>query len=359
MKSKKMILIAFFTAMVIGLSAASQALDAEGSKNLRSANMHLGGGRYEKALPLYEQVLEQNPHHIEAIRKIGGIYFDVNKDYHTAYIFFVKALNEIDDVYSDYESMLSENEKEAQKFYKSEIDKPKLAKAKEELNKLKHDAWALLFNSAKEAFDSENYQKALKLYLEMEDLTPDSLKVLKMISYAYNLLEQKDESFEYMLKIAEIDENDDFVRTNIGNIYYERKEFEKAIEWYRNSAEIDPQVIDNYYNMALAYNQLKDIENTLWAWEKVHEIDPNDIDVVKNISNIAATLDQIDKSLDFLKKAIALEPENEETVKFLTYKLVQEKRFKEALEYAQKWKEINPESEEANQMINYAKQNLK
>ena len=52
-KSLIMIVVILFSA--VSLLAESQKLSADGNKNLRSASMHLSGGRYEKALPLFNR----------------------------------------------------------------------------------------------------------------------------------------------------------------------------------------------------------------------------------------------------------------------------------------------------------------
>ncbi len=353
-------MILFLLSAVFGnIFAASQDLSAEGKKNLRSANMHLSGERYEKALPFYEDVLAENPHNIEALKKVGSIYFDVKKDYKIAYGYFVQVENEIAEIYAEYDQLKQQDEKEADKFYKKEIKKADLEKIKEELGNLLLSCWAKMFNEAKGYFDNEDYETALDKYLYVYEMAPDSIQTVKMLSYTYNKLNNTEKSLEYMKISADMDPTDDVVRTNIGNIMFEQGNYEKAVKWYAAAAEINFSIIDNFYNMALAYSRLGDEVNEGIAFEKVLEIEPDNLDAIINVSNIALKAGDYEKSLTYLKRAAVIDSTNKEIISNLCYKLAQEKRFEEVLEYAQKWKELDPNSENAQQMINLAKQNLK
>ncbi len=359
MKIKILVVILLSSLFISTNYAADQDLNAEGKKNLRSANMHLKAGRYERALPLYEEVLEINPHHIESLKNVGSIFFDIKNDYKKALEYFTKTQDEIDDIYAEYEQLLLEDEKEAGKFFKKYIKKADLEDIQGDLNNLIASSWVKLFNDAKEYFDNEDYETALNKFLYVYEIAPDSIQTTKMLAYTYSRLNMPDESLQYMIKSAEMDKTDDFVRTNIGNVYYQNGEYEEAIKWYQEAAEINPEVIDNHFNMALAYMSLQDDENTMYAFERVLEIDPENLDAIVNISNIAARLEDHEKSMEYLKKAVEVDPENEEFVSILTYKLAQDKKFEEVLKYAEKWKELNPESEDAQQLIDLAKQRMK
>ncbi len=90
---KILFLIGFISIFGTSLLIASQDLSVQGKKNLRSANMHLGGGRTEKALPLYEMVLEENPNQIDALNNLASIYFDFKADYPQARDYFIRLIN--------------------------------------------------------------------------------------------------------------------------------------------------------------------------------------------------------------------------------------------------------------------------
>jgi tetratricopeptide (TPR) repeat protein len=351
-----MTILALFSA---SLFSASQDLTAYGKKNLRSANLHLKEGRPEKALPLYETVLQENPHNIEAMNNLAAIYYDTNKDYKKAHEYFTLTLQEINDVFTEYETLKESDEKAAKKFYKREIKKKDLTEMQERTPKFIQSCWIKLFNDAQEDFNAENYEISLDKFIYVYDLGPDSVVTMKMLAYNYMKLNDEENSLVFLEKVAENDLTDGMVRTQIGNTYFERGDYETASKWYNKAIEINPDNVDNYFNLAITYTKLKDQENTLSAYEKVLEFEPENLDALLYASNIHATLGNLDKSIEYLKKAIEVEPGNADRISFLAFKLAQEKRWDEALKYATMWKEIDQESTEAQNLINLANQNLK
>ena len=356
---KKIILLVAFALLISNAVFASQDLSAEGKKNLRSANMHLTGGRYEKALPLYESVLEENPNNIVALEKVAGIYFDVDKNYLEANNYYERLIDQIDLIFAEYEKLKTENEKDAKKFYKKYMKKADLDEKLENTKKLIASCWTKLFLEAQELFKNEQYDDSIAKFIVLNEIAPDSTKTLKMLAFAYNKKGDEEKSLEYMIKTTELDANDDMACTQIANTYFGKEDFDNAIIWYDKASQINPGNIDNFYNLALAYDKLEDDDNVLKYNLKVHELDPENLDAIINLSNKYAKMSDIDKSIEFLKKAIVLDPENVDFVEFLSWKLSQEKRYEELLTYANKWKELVPDSEDAQNLINLAKQKLK
>ncbi|MCK4653962.1 MAG: tetratricopeptide repeat protein [Candidatus Cloacimonetes bacterium] len=353
---KVMVIILVLSSFTCLLLGSSQNLTAEGKRNLRSAKMHLSGQRYEKALPLFEAVLDENPHHIEALESVAGIYYDVKKDYNNAQKYYTKTIEEINSIFAEYEDLKKTDEKAAGKFYKKNIKKEKLEDKLDQVTKLNSSCWTKMFLFAQELFDNEEIDKAIIQFEALYEIAPDSSKTLKMLAYAYNKKEDNEKSLEYMIRAAELDINDDIARTQIANTLYEKGEYEKSIEWYKKAAEINSQNIDNHFNMALAYSKLKNNEGAYEAFKKVVEINPDNLDAILNISNYAAKTGNIDESINYLKKAVEIDPENTDIISFLSYKLAQEKKYEELLKYAEIWHKLDPTSTEAQQLINLAKQ---
>jgi len=359
MKKRLFISVAILVICSISLFSAPQDLSAQGKKNFTSANMHFSGERFEKAIPFYELVLEENPHHILTLNKLGGYSFDIEKNYIKANDVYTKLLTEVNEIYAEYNDLLETNAKAAKKFHKKNIKKLKLENIKEITPKLISRCWVKLFLDAQADFEAENLESSLEKFNYVLEIAPDSIKTLKMISFVYSKMGNPAQSLIYMEKVAEKDTSDGMVRTQIGNTNFENGNYEEAVKWYSAASEINVENVDNYFNMALAYNKMKDKENTLMAYEKVLEFEPDNLDAIINASNIHASLGNLDQSIVYLKKGIEHDPENVDWISFLAFKLVNEKRYEEALEYAEKWQVLAPESTEAQQLINHAKQNLK
>jgi len=339
----KIILIVLLLIVTTSMFANWQDLTAQGKKDLRSANMHFGGKRIEKALPLYESVLEDNPNHIETLEKVAGIYFDEKKDYLKANDFYEIIINSINEKLSEYEELKATDEKEAKKVYKKEIKKYDLDMRLESAIKFKGYCWTKLFLKAQKKFQNEDYENAIIDFNIVYDIAPDSIKTIKMISYVYNKMGNSDKSLEYMIKAAELDPTDDMARTQIANTYFEIadkdsiNDYGKAIEWYEKAAEINAENVDNYYNIALAYSKAKNDTGAVAAFKKVVDLDSTNIYSIINVSNLTFKLGNISESIKYLKMAIEIEPENVSYLGSLCGKLFQEKKHDELIGYGQKW----------------------
>lgn len=397
------VMITFILTAVLLSAEEFQDLTAEGKKNLRSANMHLGGERIEKALPLYLAVVEENPDHIEALKKIAGIYFDYKKDYYLASEYFEKTIAAIDKELAEYERMISENPKK-EKRYRKKMEP--LLEDRELVAALNASCWSKLFVKAQSKFTLANefynlnpqtldltdpntissinilltkiyadtldvskletdtltvevvsepfdnlLSESIQEFEELYEFAPDSVNTLKMLSYAYNVDKQDEKSLEFLIKVAEIDETDVLVRQQIANNYYTLGNYEEALKWFQSAAEIDPTNTDSFFNMGVTYEKMEDWEGAYNAFAKVVELDPDNLDAILHASNLAVKIDKKEESIEYLKMAIELDPGNINYLSFISYNLYQAEKYDEVLKYAQKWYEADNTSKEAAQLI--------
>lgn len=323
------------------LFADWQKLSSRGKKNLRSANMHSGGERFEKAIPLYMKVLDENPHHIETLNRLAGIYFDAKRDYLEAHKYYVKMIEITDSIYAEYKSIKSRDEKAAEEFFEDNIEDYDLEQLATNSKKFKGYCWTKLFLEAQEEFTNENFQVAAEKYKELYKLAPDSSKTVKMLSYTHKKLGDSEKSMEYMLKSAELESKDDMVRTQIANIYFQKENFEEAIKWYQEASNINPENLDNFYNLAICYTKTENDSGAFKAFKKVVEFEPENINAIINTSNYAAKIGNNSESIKYLKMAVDIDPKNVSYYQFLCYKLFQEKMFKDLLKYSQVWYKLD------------------
>ncbi len=203
--SFSIIIVILFT---FNLSGLDQKLSAEGKKNFNSAKIHFSGGRFEKALPLYESVIAENPSHIEANLKANAIIFEINKQYVEAYNRAGTIINLIDQVYAEYEEIKLSNEKAAKKFFKSEIKKTKLEDERKNTVIVRKNCWTLLYKASYEKYKIEEYATANQMYLELLEMAPDSVKTLKMVANSYLRMDDMENTIKYLNISLEKDPED-------------------------------------------------------------------------------------------------------------------------------------------------------
>jgi len=354
--------LVFFVTMIVlvvlsgSLFAASQELTADGKKNLRSANMHLSGERYEKALPLYESVLEDNPHHVIALEKVASIYYNIKKDYLKARSMFITAIQEINDIYAEYEELQKTDAKAAEKFYKKQIKKAKLDKILDQLKQFKDSCFIQLINAGKVKLQEEDYKGAIQIFAEIIEVIPDSTLSYRLLALSYEKLEDTENSIKYFEKTIELDPTDIIARLKLANYYFNMKQYEEAGNMFMEAAELEPENPDNFYNAGLAFMNAKKDSSAYKAFIESNKLSPANMDILVTLSNIALKMDNNEKSTQYLKEAVDLDKEdgkvdNPDYVTTLCYKLYGLKKFDELLKYAELWFETDPLSKEAIQML--------
>jgi len=358
MRYSKKILITVLLISIFGSSlfAISQALSVQGKKNLRSANMHLGGKRFEKALPLYEAVLEENPNNIEALNNIAAIYYDMKKDYVKAREYFIKLIDVIDTTYAEYEKMKETDPKAAKKYYKVNIKKPKLEKLRKSVVQFRDNCFTQLINNGKIKIQEEKFEEAIDIFDNIAEVIPDSTITYRLMALCYEKLNDMENSRKYFIKTAELDPTDIYAKQQVATLYYEAENFLEAGNWYLSAAENEPENPDNYYNAGIAYKNAKNDSLAYAAFQKAYEFDPENLNVIITLSNVALALNDGEASTMYLKKAVDLDAEdgtidNPMYVTTLCYKLYGLKKFDILIDYAKMWHELDNSSKEAVQML--------
>lgn len=361
--NKGMLLIGIILVFGTSLLTASQDLSVQGKKNLRSANMHLGGNRVEKALPLYELVLEENPNQIDALNNIAAIYYDMRGDYPKAREYFIRLIDVINSIYAEYEEIKLTDEKAAKKFYKGNIKKPKLETMLESVIQFRDNCITKMVNSGKLKIQSEEFEAAIEIFTNIAEIVPDSTITYRLMALCYEKLDDMENSRNYFIKTSELDPADTFAKQKVASLYYDEENFIESGNWYLEAAKNEVENPDNYYNAGLAYKNADNDSLSYSAFQKALEYDPENLNIIVTLSNIALSLKDSEASTMYLQKAVDIDDadgiiDNPMYVTTLCYKLYGLKKFDELIKYAEMWHNLDNSSKEAVQMLYNASKEL-
>jgi len=353
---KILFLIGFISIFGTSLLIASQDLSVQGKKNLRSANMHLGGGRTEKALPLYEMVLEENPNQIDALNNVAAIYYDIKKDYPKAREYFIRLINVAEGIFAEHKEIEQTDKKAAKKFFKENIKKPKLEDMLESAYHFKDNCITQMVNSGKLKIQSEEFEDAIEIFNNIAEIVPDSTITYRLMALCYEKLDDLENSRKYFIKTAELDPTDIFAKQQVASLYFAEENFIEAGNWYLEAAKNDSQNPDNYYNAGLAYKNAGNDSLSYIAFQKAYEFDPENLNIVLTLSNTALSLKDNQASTMYLQKAVDIDAadetiDNPTYVTTLCYKLYGLKKYDDLIKYAEIWHKLDSSSKEAVQML--------
>ena len=147
----------------------------------------------------------------------------------------------------------------------------------------------------------ENRRKTLetkKLRSDTESMTYDSF---------HSLSNRKIAEFERMIVSGQQNKE---VYNNLGDEYYWKNDYSKAIKFYSKAIELDPNNAKYYNIRGVCYSWLKEYENATTDHTKAIELDPNNAKYYNSRGVCYSLLKEYEKATTDCTKAIELDPNN-------------------------------------------------
>ena len=143
-------------------------------------------------------------------------------------------------------------------------------------------------------------------------------------------------------KILEIDSNYVDAHNNLGAIFKELGENQKAKECFEKAIAINPNYSHAHNNLGVIYQDLGENQKAKEYYEKTIAINPNYADAHNNLGVIFKELEEFEKAKECFEKAIAINPNYTDAHSNLISTLIKQCKFKEAELSYQKAIELIP-----------------
>jgi len=163
---------------------------------------------------------------------------------------------------------------------------------------------------AKYQLSQREYKQAFDLYKELAVLAPQNVDVYKSLYEITNNSGDKSAAAGYLKKYLSMSPADPVAQRNLGNLYYEQKNFDAALAAYRSAIRLDPAVKG-------VYKQYASIVITKGLKEELHAalagaIAANEADagMYATMGSMYQKQGQYSKSVDIYQKALAMDPKN-------------------------------------------------
>ncbi|MDP8219723.1 MAG: tetratricopeptide repeat protein [Candidatus Stygibacter frigidus] len=349
---KKVLIMGIMVVMLVAALAADiQDLSGIGKKNLRSANNYYRQKIYEKAMPFYQQVIEENPYHVESLFNLSGIYYEINKDYATAYEYYGRTLTAIQMVYDEYNQLLQSDEKSANKYKKKYIGKEDLEEKEKNAKLLQSNAWKYLYKKGYNLYVAEDYETAIGELQKLQELAPDSILTIKMLGNCNLKLGNTEKAITYFKQLVELEPDNEQNAQLIANQYFQLDQKEKAIEYYEIASEINLKNPDNYFNMGICYTNLNEPAKAMEMFNKTLEYEPENLDAIYNAKVIALQLKDNENFLKYSEMEFDISGYTPENLRVFCYQLNSMGLYEAVLKFGEKWAELTPEESAPYQLM--------
>jgi tetratricopeptide (TPR) repeat protein len=162
------------------------------------------------------------------------------------------------------------------------------------------------------------FEEVLASYPSKRDRIAD-VYVLSLQEKASQIVNSDQERAKILLlKALQFDPQSTPCLSQLGYIYVEQKDYQKAIEVYQKVADLEPQFAGAFFNLGYIFWVTENFEKARNMYQHVVDLKPPFLDeAFFNLAMVQAELGEQDKCLQNLEQAIAINPENESAKTYL------------------------------------------
>jgi len=158
----------------------------------------------------------------------------------------------------------------------------------------------------------KDYKNALPVISYARELDPHNGRVLHALGATYYNLNEYHKSIYYLKEAKKfiIDVNTFYI---LGLSYSKLNMFKEAEEELKQAIYLNPKFTEGYHYLGLLYFQKKDYSKAIEKWNKILEIEPdfsNKYIVLNNLGMVYEKKQMTDKALEYFLQALQLAPED-------------------------------------------------
>jgi len=163
----------------------------------------------------------------------------------------------------------------------------------------------------------KDYKNALPVISYAQELDPHNGRVLHALGATYYNLGKYNQGIYYLQEAKKymIDINTFYI---LGLSYSKLNMFKEAEEEFKQAIYLNPKFVEGYHYLGLLYFQKKDYDKAIEYWNKILEIEPNFLNkyvVLNNLGIVYNKKEMPDKALEYFLKALQLAPEGSPIIK--------------------------------------------
>lgn len=344
---KYLIIIALAATLLISACAAPrQKLSPQANVNLKTANVYYAQQNVEEALKYYNLVLEDNPTHVIALRRVSDINMYNGERIAEQAVQLYKA------AFLGYASVIKTTEGFANLKEQDYADI-------REMKKRKDSCWARIFKIAEDEYADGNTRRAMEIFEIAAELNPDRIEPLIKLKVIHQVdLKDDAKAEEILKKIYDKDPNNSLLLQEMGIFYLNKKEYETALTYLNKVKATEPGNINNLMNVSFCHFELEQYQQALDNTRIVLTLEPKNTDALTDGKYIAYKLNDNALALNFLKQLLAIRDDDRDYQE-ISFLLNEMKNYEELIVYAEKWHNYDETNLDAVRLVILGAQQIK
>ena len=170
-----------------------------------------------------------------------------------------------------------------------------------------------IFNLAVKSHQENKTDIAQQLYNQVLKIDPNHSAALSNLGTIFKNLGNHQRAMNFYEKAIEINPNNVDAINNLGGIFKNLRDPQNAINCFKKIIKIDPNYKHSYFNLGVIYLDLEEYEKAKNCYEKTIEIDLNYADAHNNLGLVFKKLGENEKAKNCYEKAITINPNNIDT----------------------------------------------
>ncbi|MDB4349809.1 tetratricopeptide repeat protein [Omnitrophica bacterium] len=166
----------------------------------------------------------------------------------------------------------------------------------------------LIFYSYLTIRQNSYWSEPVALYERTLKYAPESSSSYNNLGIIYGDKKDFEKAIELFKKAIEADPDNTGAYNNLGKVYRSRDRNEEAIELYKKAIDLQPESVTAHYNLGNAYRDAGRHREAVDSYKNAIAISPYYVKAHYNLGNIYHTLGRDKEAIASYKKAIAIDP---------------------------------------------------
>ncbi len=291
-------------------------------------------GRLAEAEKLYEEILDHEPNHFDALHLLGVIAYQTGRldraanliskaigidatlaEAHSNLGNALKDLKRFDEAIASYGKAMALKPHYAEAFYNRGLALQELKRFEQAL--ADYDEAIVLRPDYAEAYSNrgavfqalQRHSEALTCYDKAIALRPDYAEAYSNRGVVFQALKRPEEALASFDKAISLKPDYAEAYSNRGNALKELKRLEEAVASYDSALNLKREYAMAHSNRGVALQELKRFEEALASYNKAISLKPDYAEAYSNRGTLLFTLDRFHEALEDYERAIKLKPD--------------------------------------------------
>lgn len=166
----------------------------------------------------------------------------------------------------------------------------------------------LKMNLANLYLRSNNLDKSLDIYKELNAIKPNDVNILNGLGVVYRKLCLFDKSIEALKEAKGLNEKKETTLYNLGNTYKQTGDYQNSINCFLEVLEINPDDALAHNHLGMVHFLCKNYDEAIEAYKAGLKLDPNHPFLNFNLAEVFRTQEAFDEAIIFYQGALKTKP---------------------------------------------------